>query len=177
MKDKGKEKLGAPPKQKLRRRSPTDGEAWKRGPYKAEFDRKQTFALKISPKEKRPSNTGMCLLLLLLLLLLLFLFSPCARFVFTSSPATQALFGLIVKKGFSKLYNNQEISEVTLVLGGERIPTHKTVLCVWSDTLRCVQWEAAEEKGKRGFISSFSSSSLPRHEQGNARRHIILARE
>jgi hypothetical protein len=47
-----------------------------------------------------------------------------------------ALFGVIVKKGFSKLYNNSELSDVTLVLGDEKVPAHKTVLSVWSDTFR-----------------------------------------
>jgi len=53
-------------------------------------------------------------------------------------PFNSALFGVIVKKGFSKLYNNSEVSDVTLVLGDEKIPAHKTILCVWSDTFRAM---------------------------------------
>jgi hypothetical protein len=53
-------------------------------------------------------------------------------------PFNSALFGVIVKKGFSKLYNNSELSDVTLVLGDEKVPAHKTVLSVWSDTFRAM---------------------------------------
>jgi hypothetical protein len=91
---------------KLKQRTPAEKEARKKGPYVADFDRKQTFDLDIDPTVKRPFNS--------------------------------ALFGVIVKKGFSKLYNNRELSDVTLVLGDEKVPAHKTVLSVWSDTFRAM---------------------------------------
>jgi hypothetical protein len=43
---------------KLKQRTPAEKEARKKGPYVADFDRKQTFDLDIDPTVKRPFNSG-----------------------------------------------------------------------------------------------------------------------
>lgn len=47
-----------------------------------------------------------------------------------------ALFGQTVQKGFSKMYNDPLLSDITLLVGEERIPAHRMVLCAWSETFR-----------------------------------------
>lgn len=43
---------------KLKKRTPSEREARRKGPYVADFDRSQTFDLDIDPKVKRPFNSG-----------------------------------------------------------------------------------------------------------------------
>lgn len=47
-----------------------------------------------------------------------------------------ALFGETVQTGFSKMYNDPLLSDITLLLGSERIPAHRMVLCAWSETFK-----------------------------------------
>lgn len=55
------------------------------------------------------------------------------------------LFGQMVQRGFSKLYENEALSDITLIVGPSgskkkesRVRAHRTVLCVWSDTFRAM---------------------------------------
>jgi len=47
-------------------------------------------------------------------------------------------FGNHLKNSFATLYNSSLFSDVTLVLGKDRIPAHKVVLCSWSETFRAM---------------------------------------
>jgi hypothetical protein len=51
-------------------------------------------------------------------------------------PFDAALFGETVVKGFEKMYNNPLLSDISLVVGLEKLPAHRMVLCAWSDTFR-----------------------------------------
>jgi hypothetical protein len=51
-------------------------------------------------------------------------------------PFDAALFGETVVRGFEKMYNNPALSDITLVVGNEKLPAHRMVLCAWSDTFR-----------------------------------------
>jgi len=51
-------------------------------------------------------------------------------------PFNAVLYGDMVQKGFAHLYGDTKISDVTLILGDEKIPVHRLVLSVWSDTFR-----------------------------------------
>jgi hypothetical protein len=51
-------------------------------------------------------------------------------------PFDAALFGETVVRGFEKMYNNPALSDITLVVGDEKLPAHRMVLCAWSDTFR-----------------------------------------
>jgi len=42
-------------------------------------------------------------------------------------------YGEMVRNGFSRLYQDDGLSDITLVVGKERIPSHKLVLSVWCD--------------------------------------------
>jgi len=58
-----------------------------------------------------------------------------------------ALFGQTVQKGFSKMYNDPLLSDITLLLGTDRIPAHRMVLCAWSETFRSMlsqEWKESQ---------------------------------
>jgi len=38
----------------------------------------------------------------------------------------------MVQKGFSKLFHDRKLADLTLILGGERVLVHKLVICAWS---------------------------------------------
>lgn len=66
----------------------------------------------------------------------------------------------MVRKGFNKLFENKVLSDLTLVLGEEKLPVHRLVLCTWSDTFRAMLSESSwmesslEELPIRGTFSS-----------------------
>jgi len=45
-----------------------------------------------------------------------------------------------VRRGFAKLFDTEELCDITLLLGksGDQVHAHRTVLCVWSDTFRAM---------------------------------------
>jgi len=53
-------------------------------------------------------------------------------------PFNSRLFGSTVQKGFAQLWNDTLLSDLTLVLGDEKIPVHRLVLSVWSETFRAM---------------------------------------
>jgi len=58
-----------------------------------------------------------------------------------------ALYGQTVQKGFAKMYNDPLLSDITLVLGSEKIPAHRMVLCAWSETFRSMlsqEWKESK---------------------------------
>jgi hypothetical protein len=66
-------------------------------------------------------------------------------------PFDAALYGETVQKGFAKMYSDPLLSDVTLVLGQEKISAHKMVLCAWSETFRSMlsnemEWKESQLK-------------------------------
>lgn len=51
-------------------------------------------------------------------------------------PFDAALFGETVVRGFAKLWGDPLLSDINLVVGGDKLPAHRLVLCAWSDTFR-----------------------------------------
>jgi len=61
------------------------------------------------------------------------------------------LFGRTIQKGFIKLHKDESLSDLTLIVGEEKIPVHRMVLCAWSETFRAMldkgsAWAEASEK-------------------------------
>lgn len=60
------------------------------------------------------------------------------------------IFGATIQKGFAKLFKDDKLSDITLIVGDEKIPAHKLVLCAWSDTFRAMldgaNWAESEMK-------------------------------
>jgi len=60
------------------------------------------------------------------------------------------LFGDFIINGFKDLFASNTYSDITLLLGNERIPAHKIVLCAWSDTFRVMleneKWKESQQK-------------------------------
>jgi len=53
-------------------------------------------------------------------------------------PFNADYFGAMVRRGFAKLFETENLCDITLVLKEEKLPAHRTVLCVWSDTFRAM---------------------------------------
>jgi len=51
-------------------------------------------------------------------------------------PFDAALYGETIRKGFAALYQDDLVSDITLILGGEKVPAHRMVLCAWSETFK-----------------------------------------
>ena len=54
----------------------------------------------------------------------------------TRSSAT--LYGDHLRKGFEKLFDQPLFSDLTLIVGEQKIAVHRVVLCAWSDTFRAM---------------------------------------
>lgn len=54
----------------------------------------------------------------------------------SNKPFDAALYGQTVQKGFAKMHNDPLLSDITLVVGSDKIPAHRMVLCAWSETFR-----------------------------------------
>lgn len=53
----------------------------------------------------------------------------------TLATSTYSLFNIcsqMVQKGFSKLFRDKRLADLTLLIGGEKLRVHKLVLCTWS---------------------------------------------
>jgi hypothetical protein len=65
-------------------------------------------------------------------------------------PFDAALFGNTIQKGFAKLYNDPLLSDITLVVGKDKLFAHRMVLCAWSEIFRGMlsndNWKESELK-------------------------------
>jgi len=60
-----------------------------------------------------------------------------------------SLFGTTVRKGFSKLYEDSFLSDISLVIGdGQELPCHCIVLASWSDAFRSILEKGKEKRPK-----------------------------
>lgn len=61
-------------------------------------------------------------------------------------------FGNAVYKRLQTLSNKKYLSDITLVVGKDKIPAHKIVLCAWSDTFNSMLLGNSEWKGYLFFF-------------------------
>jgi hypothetical protein len=57
------------------------------------------------------------------------------------------LYGQTVRAGFSKLFNDPLLSDITLVVGSQKLRAHRMVLCAWSETFRSMlsqEWRESQ---------------------------------
>jgi len=63
----------------------------------------------------------------------------------THRPFNAGLYGEMVRQGFSKLWEDEYLSDITLKLGDETVKAHRIVLSVWSDKFDISKSELALE--------------------------------
>jgi hypothetical protein len=64
-------------------------------------------------------------------------------------PLSSGAFGLAVQQGFVRLFNDERLADVVLLVAGRRVPAHRLVLNVWSpifrELLKKCDWKSEEE--------------------------------